>query len=385
MRLAVILAVIFEMCPRPVSFGFAAEPVFPGKTWSVRPADAVGLDEAKLRAFSQLVGGRGCMVRHGHMVHRWGDASKRGDLASAAKPLYSHFLFKALEAGRIKGLDQPVVELEPRLADLNADLDRKDRRITWRHLANQTSCYGVTEAPGEAFDYSDWQMALFVDLLFTKAWGATYENVDETVLRPLLTDALGCEDEPTLMAFGTGNRPGRVGMSPRDFARFGLLYLHKGKWAEKQLIDEKHAVMAVSTPLPLTLPRTKGDKARMIDKQRSLGGGNNQTDHHGGYSWLWWLNAEARDGKRWWPDAPADMFCALGHCGQRGLAVIPSLDIVVSWNDAKEIHCDRELGNRAFRLIVEAVRDVSAGEPNASHVDLAPSPRADQRDEAARR
>jgi hypothetical protein len=158
------------------------------------------------------------------------------------------------------------------------------------------------------------------------------------------------------MAFGTKNRPGRLGISPRDFARFGLLFLHEGKWNGRQLLSRKLTRMAVGNPLPLSLPRTKGRKAEMLPGQRSIGGGNNQTDHHGGYSWLWWLNAVSRDGKRWWMDAPADMFLCLGHGGREGLAVLPSQRMIVSWNGTKRLHSDRKLGNRAFKLLAEAVK-----------------------------
>ena len=34
----------------------------------------------------------------------------------------------------------------------------KDRNITWRHMANQVSCYEIGAKPGTAFDYNDWQM-----------------------------------------------------------------------------------------------------------------------------------------------------------------------------------------------------------------------------------
>jgi len=335
----------------------AAEPNFPGATWTTREPAEVGLDKAELEAFAAAAGGRGVVIRHGHLVFTWGDFKKRGDLASAAKPIYSYFLFKALETGRVKSLDEKAVNYEPRLADLNAGLAHKDREIAWRHLANQASCYGVREAPGAAFDYSDWQMSLFWDLLFLKAWKAEFETVDEKVLHPYLTDLIQCEDNPTMMAFGTGNRPGRTAMSPRDFARFGLLFLHQGDWNGKQVLDKKLAVMAVTSPLPLSIPRTKGEKGEMIKDQRSIGGGNNQTDHNGGYSWLWWLNGVARDGERWWKDAPPDMFTALGHCGMRGLAVLPTQDIVVSWNDTRELHCDRELGSKAFGHLIKAVKD----------------------------
>jgi len=314
------------------------------------------MDSARLRAFSRFVAGRGCVVRHGYMVYAWGDAGRRGDVASAAKPWYSHFLFKAIEDGKIASLDEKVDRLEPRLNDLNANLGYKNREITWRHLANQTSCYGITERPGTAFDYNDWQMALFWDLLFLKVYGVTYGTVDEKVVHPLLTDILQCEDNPTFMAFGTRNRAGRVGVSPRDFCRFGLLYLRKGNWKGKQLISRQHATMAVTSPVPNSIPRAKGKAAEMIRDQRSIGSRripDNQCDHLGSYSWLWWTNGADRKGKRHWPNVPEDAYGAFGHGGPRAMVVIPSLDLVVSWNDARVR--GREKENQALKLLVESV------------------------------
>ena len=311
--------------------------VYPGDTWEVREPAIAGLDATGLAEFGERVGGRGCVVRAGYLVYTWGDAARRGDVASAAKPWYAHFLLRALEDGRIPSLDQPVVEIEPRLREINQALGFKDRRITWRHMANQISCYGVSEPPGTAYDYNDWQMALFWDSLFLGVYGATWDNVDETVLHPLLTDLLGCEDNPTFMAFGTGDRPGRVGVSPRDFARFGLLYLRGGRWRDRQLISPEHARMAVSSSLPNTIPQTAGVAAAMIEGQRTMGSTrvpDNQGDHLGSYSWLWWLNGVSRTGERNWPSAPVDSYGALGHGGREGMIVIPSLDLIVSWNES---------------------------------------------------
>jgi hypothetical protein len=314
------------------------EAVFPGKEWAKRTPTEVGLNPRKLQEFSRFVGGRGCVVRHGYMVYGWGDVSRRADVASACKPFYSHFLFKAVEDAKIESLDQKAVRWEPRLTHLNEELGFKDADITWRHFANQTSCYQSVEKPGTAYAYNDWQMALFWDTLFLKVYGASYDNVDEQVFEPLLTDPLQCQDKPTMMAFGTKNRPGRVGISVRDFARFGLLYLREGDWNSKQLISRKHATMAVTSPLPNAIPRVGGKAAEMIHGQRTIGSGSkpdNQTDHFGSYSWLWWINGVDRDGTRMWPDAPLDTFGAFGHGGPRAMWVIPSLDIVVSYNDTK--------------------------------------------------
>ncbi|MGE5195087.1 MAG: serine hydrolase, partial [Deltaproteobacteria bacterium] len=336
---------------------------FPGKTWRTGTPAEFGMDAGRLQAFREFVGGRGCVVRHGTMIFTWGDPAQRGDVASACKPVYAHFLAKAVEDRTIESFDQPVRKWEPPLEPLNSGLDFKDRRITWRHLINQTSCYGVREKPGEAFDYSDFNMALLFDTLFLKVYGTTYDKVDAEVLRPGLTDLLECEDEPTFMAFGAGNRPGRLAMSVRDMARFGLLYLHRGHCKKRALLSEPLATQLVTSSLAADLPRTKGEKAEMLSAQRLIGGGNNQTDHFGSYSFAWWTNGKDREGKRHWTAAPLDAFAALGHGGQRALVVIPSLDLIVSWNDAKVD--GREQQNRALELLRGAVVE-DAGDSSAS-------------------
>jgi len=238
----------------------AAPPrVFPGKTWQERPPAEVGLNPGRLRSLAAFLGGRGCVIRHGYLVYTWGDASKRGDVASAAKPVYAHFLLKAVEDGKIPGLDEPIVRLQPGLADLNADLGHKDRGITWRHLANQTSCYGLAE-------------------------------------------------------------------------------------------------MAVASPLANRVPQSAGRQAAMMPGQRSIGSRripDNQTDHLGSYSWLWWTNGMDREGRRHWPDAPTDTFGAFGHSGKRAMVVLPGPDLIVAWNDSRRSGRDDE--NAALGRLVASV------------------------------
>lgn len=81
----------------------------------------------------------------------------------------------------------------------------------------------------------------------------------------------------------------------RDWAKFGLLYLHKGNWNGEQLFEESWATY-VSTP-------TKGSK--------------------GDYGGHFWLNAGGR-----YPDAPKDLYSANGYQGQK-VFIIPSLDLVI--------------------------------------------------------
>lgn len=338
----------------------AIESVFPGENWETKTPQFVQLDEEKLDEIAEYLGGRGFIARHGYQVYTWGDYQKRADIASAAKPFYSHFLFHALEHGMVPSLDVPVYHWEPKLAEINAKLHHKDKAITWRHVANQTSCYGLTELPGTAFDYNDWQMALFWDTLFLKVFDSSYEAVDADVFHRLLMDKIGCQDNPTMLAFGKDNRAGRVGISPRDHARFGLLYLHKGRWKTEQLLSKDLATMAVSQPVSNLIPRAGYDEAEMIPDQSSIGSTripDNQTEHHGSYSWLWWINGQDKNGEYYWPDAPADVFNALGHKnGKRGMAVIPSMDIVIAWNDTKldQMESDPHPLNKVFQLLALA-------------------------------
>jgi CubicO group peptidase (beta-lactamase class C family) len=330
----------------------------PGAEWETATPAEVGLDREGLEAFAQQIGGRGCVVRGGKLVYTWGDATKPGDVASAAKTIYAHFLWVALADGRLKSLDEHVLDYEPRLASLNADLGDKDRKITFRHLVTQTSCYGVAEQPGTAFSYNDFQMALFWDTLFHRIYGVRNETVDAEVLRPMLTDRIGCQDSPTMMAFGLKDRPGRLAISPRDFARFGLLYLHKGKRGDEQLLPAELVEKATTSPLSNDIPRAGFVAAEMIPGQRTIGSNripDNQTDHLGSYSFLWWTNGVDREGRRHWPDVPEDAFAALGHGGKRAMVVVPSRDIIVSWNDTNIDGRDDE--NAALRVVVAAVTD----------------------------
>lgn len=332
--------------------------LWPGRHWPTASPAEVSMDAAKLAQLSEHAGGRGCVIRHGALVHSWGDIAGRGDVASAAKPVYAHFILKAVEDGRIPGLDSLVRDFEPRLDTINAALGNKDKAMTWRLMANQTACYGVSEAPGTAYDYNDWHMALLFDTLFLKVYGASHETMDDQVLRPLLADVIGCEDSPTFLAFGLKDRPGRLGISPRDFARFGLLYLREGRWNGKQILSRESVALATGSPLPNSIPRTAGLEAEMIPGQRSHGSRNipdNQTDHRGSYSFLWWTNGVDRDGRRNWPNAPHDAFGAFGHGGARAMVVIPSLDTIISWNDSRVDSRDEQ--DRALQLLTEACTD----------------------------
>jgi len=139
----------------------------PEDTWNHQDPVLAGFGLEALRELEDEVKGAGCVVYQGRMVYAWGPYDQRADVASLIKPIIVHMVLKAQEDGLIGHLDRPVAEHEPGLRHLNPKLGHKDRAITWRHMMTQTSGYGVKEAPGEAFDYSDKQMALLWTRSFT--------------------------------------------------------------------------------------------------------------------------------------------------------------------------------------------------------------------------
>jgi CubicO group peptidase (beta-lactamase class C family) len=288
------------------------------------------------------------------MVHTWGDPARSGDIASAVKPVISTLLLVAVAEGRLPGVDAPVADQEPRLRELNGG---KDATITWRHLASQTSGYGLAEAPGAAYAYNDYALALYYDLLMEKV----FREEGTAVLRTRLAQPLGFEDPYTFEAFGPKDRPGRLAVSSRDLARFGLLWLREGGFRERQIVKASLLRLALSSPVPADLPLAGREEAAMLPGQRTLGGGKRITPVGPGYySFNWWLNRTDRAGRRLFPDAPPDTFVASGHGGRRALWVIPSLDLVVAWNESQIDDHDRSPGNpnsrtnHAARLMREA-------------------------------
>ena len=90
-------------------------------------------------------------------------------------------------------------------------------------------------------------------------------------------------------------------LTVRDYAKFGYLYLNKGKWEDKQIVQEEWVVKSTRTD-----PGVKMWKA---------------------YGYLWHVNLPLRlnaEGS----NIPADSYMAEGILGQN-IVIIPSKDLVI--------------------------------------------------------
>ncbi len=105
--------------------------------------------------------------------------------------------------------------------------------------------------------------------------------------------------------------------SVRDYARYGLLYLHNGNWLGEQLLPEDW-VTYTTTP-------AKGSE--------------------GDYGAFFWLNKGAK-----YPGVPEDLFSAEGHDGQY-IFIIPSLHLVVARNGYSK------KGTYDFQAFIKSITD----------------------------
>ncbi|MTH15290.1 serine hydrolase [Flavobacterium sp. LC2016-01] len=109
--------------------------------------------------------------------------------------------------------------------------------------------------------------------------------------------------------------------TPRDWSKFGLLYLHKGNWNGEQILDESW-VKYTATPTNTS---------------------------QGKYGAQFWLNAGGK-----FPDVPRDMFYCSGYQGQM-VAIIPSLDMVIVRMGVKEEEPGFDF-NGFLKGIIESVK-----------------------------
>jgi CubicO group peptidase (beta-lactamase class C family) len=316
---------------------------FPEANWGAKTPAELGMSSKGLAAVASFLGGEGFVARRGYQVYTWGSVGRVTDIASSVKSMIGFLTVKAVQTGKLRSLDAKVGVLEPRLNDINANLAYKDRNITWKHLANMMSGYGITKNPGTHYDYNDYSVALWFDTLL-KAYRVSRSEVNSRLFRPQIARPLGMQDRPDMQTCRAGN-VGRLCMSVRDFARWAHLILNRGNWNGIQLISSMNAALLVSptstqkvlksnTPVAY---RSTCTAAEMIAGQRDFGGGRCQHDRNygGAYHYGFWLNKKS-DGSLRFSNAAANLFHTSGHrCSKRAIFVWPDLNLVIAYNNSR--------------------------------------------------
>ncbi len=315
-----------------------------GRWYSASPA-TLGFDANKLAAaitnIGRMRGVQGLLlVRKGYLVSerywRGGGRDKPHNLKSASKSVISTLVGIAIANGYLR-LDHTISDLLP-VAKLPKDSAK--RGITVYHLLTMTSgltstsydAYNdwvrhpdwVTAAlqqplaapPGTEYRYSTGNTHILSAILAMVTGNSTREFAERELFEPMGVTVAGWQIDPSGLHLGGNN----LSLLPRDAAKFGQLYLDKGRWLDRQLIP----------PTWVT------------ESTRAQGHGSHDT--YGRYGFLWWTQSPADGG-----------FAAVGYGGQYVLvspyhdSVVVVLSNVVSKGDRWE--------QQMFELLKRGVLD----------------------------
>lgn len=276
----------------------------------------------------------GLVLRGGYIVAEWGDTERVDMTFSITKSYLSTTGGLAWDAGLIRDLHDPVSEYL-RLGEGRELFDApQNAPITWHHLFTQTSEWEGTlwekpdradrrrgqdrrlEEPGTFWEYNDVRVNLAAYALLRVHGRGLPE-----VLRDLVMDPIGGSDSWQWHGYrtswvtvdgrrvqsvsGGGHWGGGMWINSRDQARFGYLFLRRGRWGDNQVLSEEWVRLA-TTP----------------------------SDVEPTYGYMWWLNT----GQRMWDGLPESSFAALG-AGTNAIWIDPEDDLVVvaRWIDREKL------------------------------------------------
>jgi CubicO group peptidase (beta-lactamase class C family) len=314
----------------------------PGSGWNrVKPAQ-VGLDAkalARIAATARDTGKSNCLVvtRDGKLAGEWffrgaGPTSTQ-DIFSATKSVTSTLVGIAQDDGALDIDDSASKWIEewrgtPAAAVTVRDLVSNDSGREWSVVidyvqllsAPDQTAFAIglqqTSAPGEVWVYNNSAIQTLQRVLER----ATGQNVVSFAARRLFRPLGMAHTQMTVDASGNAHMFEGVASTCEDLARFGTLMLNHGRWGKRQIISTNWVKAATGRP---------------------------STPLNAAYGYLWWLNQkghiaanplvatsiseaanpQAKTG-RLVPDAPADLFWALG-LGNQVVQVDPGSGTVV--------------------------------------------------------
>jgi len=259
-----------------LSFCFAANAIcqppkqrdyWPTEEWRTTTPETQGMDTAKLMiadefirdrlpdAFSLLV------VKNGYLVfekyYSWGKPNKYAVVHSVTKSVTSALIGIALERGHLDNLDQKLVDFFPEY--VTETLDPRKKEITLKHLLTMstgfrwddrgpsmvgwyTSSNWVKNAillpqdrdPGDVFNYNSSTSHLLSAILSKSTQSNTLEFAQANLFQPLGIDTIFWHTDPLGYHIGGFG----LGLSARDLAKIGFLYLNNGYWDDKSIVPE---------------------------------------------------------------------------------------------------------------------------------------------------
>ena len=221
----------------------------------------------------------GIILKNGYIVAQWGDVKRVDMTFSVSKSFLSTVAGIAVDDHLIKNIDDHVNEYE---WDDKYEGDHNSK-ITWRHLLTQSSDWsgclfdvcdwadrppkqgGIDDwknrkllEPGSVFEYNDIRVNLLAYSLLQVIRKPLPVVLRERIMNPIGASTtwrwygydnsfVNVDGQMIESVSGGGHFGGGIFINALDQARFGLLFLRKGKWKNQQLISSTW-VNAVGQP-----------------------------------------------------------------------------------------------------------------------------------------
>jgi CubicO group peptidase (beta-lactamase class C family) len=222
-------------------------------------------------------GAAGLIIHKGYIVAEWGDPARVDMTHSVTKTFLTTTVGLAFQKGLIKDVNDYVRDYMPPHIDLF--VSEHNRKIKWDHLLRQTSDWqgtlwgkpdwgdrpvGANAAewanrrlwePGTHYKYNDVRVNVLA-LAALQVWRRPLPEV----LREEVMDPIGAsstwrwygydnswveiDGKKVQSVSGGGHWGGGMFINAYDMARFGYLFLHNGKWKDREIVSPKWIQMA---------------------------------------------------------------------------------------------------------------------------------------------
>lgn len=242
-------------------------------SWKISQPAAQGMDKAKLETAAADLAKKAnlwsfVVVRNDHLIfERYFNGSDRqasNNVHSASKSILSAAVGVAIDRGFIKSMNQSIAELLPN--HFKKVADAKKRNITLNHLLTMRSGLQWVE---DSTEYqiekkSDWVQAI-LDLKLLKTPGLNSSYLYSTGSTHIMSAILAQNTRMSYSAFTQkyifdklGVKAERWGvdpqgynsggynlyLTPREMAKFGMLFVNEGRWNGEQLVPREWAIAA---------------------------------------------------------------------------------------------------------------------------------------------
>ena len=304
---------------------------WPTGGWRSSTPEKQGMDSSKLLIADEFIQNRLpdafslLVVKNGYLVfekyYTWGSPEKYAVVHSVTKSVTSALIGIALDKGYLNSVDQKLTEFFPEY--ITDELDPRKKEIRLKHLLTMSAGFRWNDRgpsmrnwyyssdwlkfaiqlplennPGDVFNYNSSTSHLLSAILSKSTKTSALDFAKRNLFEPLgIQSAYWHQDPQGYYIGGFG-----LGLSARDLAKIGFLYLNNGYWNGQSIVSEywvkestDQRIQAFSHPIYGTF----------------------------GYGYQWWVKKV--DG--------CSSYRAWGRRGQF-IAVVPELDLVIAVTSA---------------------------------------------------